>query len=140
MEAMCPICLGKKTDCEECRGTGTVDVNLAEGDIYTQYCKDCGETNGGCIVGPDSPLKVPPPDRECVFCKSGHAKYIPAENVIAIDVVKRCIKLAENTASRFFCRPGGDAHYIITELQASVSRLESGSAIEDIDSARGGEN
>jgi len=77
MKAMCPSCGGtgqeRTTDggdrCLGCRGTGFVEVEIAEGELYTLKCKLCGFENGGRIVSKEFPLR--PPDIGCVECHAG---------------------------------------------------------------------
>lgn len=73
MDAMCPECAGN--GCEDCVG-GVVQVQMADGVLYTKDCKDCGEHVGGCIVGGDGYKEVPPM-RPCPFC-GGIVECVPA--------------------------------------------------------------
>lgn len=76
MEAKCPECLGQKTECRKCGGTGQIEVSFGSGPLYTRACLNdkCGYENGGHIVmegrpkGPDGePPNLP---GECIMCKS----------------------------------------------------------------------
>ena len=63
-----------KAKCPHCNGTGEVDVSVAEGDLYTLECMECGHYNGGRISGPGLPPIPAVPDIGCVKC--GAAKEL----------------------------------------------------------------
>lgn len=65
MKALCPKCGGK--GCAGCE-RGQIEVRMAEGDLHTLKCKDCGYENGGRIVNEDLPLR--PPEIGCIRCKA----------------------------------------------------------------------
>jgi hypothetical protein len=72
MKALCPYCVGKS--CDKCH-QGYLEVQIAEGAIYTRHCNSCGQDNGGRIVGPEFPLDVSESPGICVFCRSSDTKW-----------------------------------------------------------------
>lgn len=67
---MCPKCFGAMVVagalCAGCHGHGTIEVQIAQGELYTLKCKVCGFENGGRIVSEEFPLRAP--DIGCVKC------------------------------------------------------------------------
>ena len=63
----CPHC---SNGCNECDGTGYIDVTIADGEWYTRLCCKCGFKNGCLIVGGNSPIQQVPsePPPKCVLC------------------------------------------------------------------------
>ena len=57
-----------KAKCPHCKGSGQVEVDFAQGELYSRSCTICGAYAGGCIVGGDSPLKEPPTPKNCLKC------------------------------------------------------------------------
>lgn len=68
MDAACPTCLGTNPQCPDCLGTGLVQASIAQGEMFSVDCIDCGEHIGGGIMGGDSPIRELPKDKPCVFC------------------------------------------------------------------------
>lgn len=76
MKTLCPGCGGSGAHplsdggdrCFECLGSGFIEVEFAEGELYTLKCKKCGFKNGGRIVTPERPLPKDGPDIGCPRC------------------------------------------------------------------------
>ena len=83
--ALCPECGGTNKDCNQCKGTGLIEVEFfskgffdeskEEKDdkvkLYTHKCTDdkCGFENGGRLAGgPDYPPLPATPHIDCVMC------------------------------------------------------------------------
>lgn len=82
MDAKCPKCFGKKTDCESCKGSGFVAVTFAEGVWYSRDCLDCKMHIGVTIVGEQGAkiedIQRHPEDMVCCFC-DGQAVFTAQE-------------------------------------------------------------
>lgn len=76
MKATCPCCLGKIQDresCEQCSGTGLIDVHFAselEGHYHFIVCKRCGKGVGGALHHPNKSAPTLDQYAICPYCRT----------------------------------------------------------------------
>ena len=58
---------------------GVIEVHFAQGPYYTEYCPDCGRTNGVWVDTPETPVPRAPCAEwtgRCVWCDGGKTEYV----------------------------------------------------------------